>query len=154
MSNFGCRFKYCLHSGELINETEVVRDGNLYYHPDCFSFKADMEEITSIWLKRINEFANLTQLQKVIVDIVRERHVESGMLLYGLKYYISHNLALNYPPGLYYVIQNKDVQDGWKRLKTKKILKETDFKGARGEDNHTVVSHKQDKKPRISDILG
>ena len=69
--------------------------------------------------------------------------------MYGLKYYIGHKIPLNYPQGLYYVIQNKDVINGYAKEKTKTIKQSVEIT-EETESNFTYIPTKTNS---FADIL-
>ena len=119
-----CRAKHCLHMGEPINKDEAIRDGKSYYHPDCYQIKEDIAEIIDLWVTKINKNSPYALLTRTINNIIYDKNIESGHLLYGIKYYINHKIPLTYPAGMYYVIQNKKVEDEYYRFKLSQIPKQ------------------------------
>lgn len=96
-------------------------------------------------------------LRKVINNIVFTRGVDSGLLLFGLNYYISNKITLNYPQGLYYVIQNKNVIKGYTEKKNREYLIEQKKNMQKIEDNEEMESsftYKPSKRKSFADILG
>ena len=88
-------------------------------------------------------------MQSVIKNIVFTKKLGSSFLLYGLKYYIAHKIPLNYPQGLYYVIQNKDVINGYAKEKTKNIKQSVEIT-EETESNFTYIPTKTNS---FADIL-
>ena len=131
-----CKYSHCLHDNREIEKRKAIRVGNSYYHSDCFKTKEDIKEIVNLFKAHINANPVYAQLQSVINNIIFVKKVQSDFLLFGLRYYIEHKIPLNYPQGLYYVIQNKDVANAYNKAKTKEIKKsveiteqaETEFK--------------------------
>lgn len=115
-----CKGK-CLHEIKELEKTEAIRDGNSYYHPDCFKAKQDALEIINIWSKKVNPLCNFAQLRRAVNNIIYDKKVDSGMLLYGLKMYIDKKIPLHYPGGLYYIIQNHEVQEKYKEMQARKM---------------------------------
>ena len=111
----------CLHETKELEKTEAIRDGNSYYHPDCFKAKQDALEIINIWSKKVNPLCNFAQLRRAVNNIIYDKKVDSGMLLYGLRMYIDKKIPLHYPGGLYYIIQNHEVQEKYREMKAKKM---------------------------------
>lgn len=148
-----CRAKYCQHDNREMLVEEAVKEGSCYYHADCCKTKNEIKEIIDIFSKKINPNVVYAQLQTVIHKIVYEKGLGSELLLFGLKYYISHNITLNYPQGLYYVIQNKDVINEYNKLKAKKI-KETANNLIEVEDEQRSFGYKPTKPLTISDLIG
>lgn len=132
-----CKGK-CLHETKDLEKSEAIRDGNSYYHPDCYKAKQDALEIIDIWSKKVNPLCNFAQLRRAINDIIYNKKVDSGMLLYGLKMYVDKKIPLHYPGGLYYIIQNHEVQRSWIKLQFLSTPKER-------EDDLEVV----DNQPEI-----
>ena len=131
-----CKYSHCLHDNREIEKRKAIRVGNSYYHSDCFKTKEDIKEIVNLFKAHINANPVYAQLQSVINNIIFVKKIQSDFLLFGLRYYIEHKIPLNYPQGLYYVIQNKDVTNAYNKTKAKEIKKsveiteqtETEFK--------------------------
>ena len=122
-----CKYSHCLHSNREIEKEKAVRVGNAYYHSDCLKTKEDIKEIVNLFKTHINPNPVYAQLQSVINNIIFVKKVQSDFLLFGLRYYIEHKIPLNYPQGLYYVIQNKDVANAYNKAKTKEIKKSVEI---------------------------
>lgn len=145
-----CRYTHCLHDTKEVNQDEAVKQNNYYYHRDCFKTKQEIKEIIDLFVKHINPNPVYSQLQTVIKNIVFTRKVGSELLLFGLKYYIENNIPLNYPQGLYYVIQNKRMLAEYKKTKKPRITGNIEIKDTKNENNFT---HKPIKQKSITDIL-
>lgn len=118
-----CKYVNCIHGEDKdIPIEEAVAIGKSYYHKDCAQIKQDIAEIIDIFVKEFNPNVVFSQLQKAINDILFNRCVDSGMLLFGVKYYVKNKYKLNYPGGLYYVVQNKDVVREWNKMRCKQAL--------------------------------
>ena len=122
-----CKYSHCLHDNREIEKRKAIRVGNSYYHSDCFKTKEDIKEIVNLFKAHINANPVYAQLQSVINNIIFVKKVQSDFLLFGLRYYIEHKIPLNYPQGLYYVIQNKDVANAYNKTKTKEIKKSVEI---------------------------
>ena len=122
-----CKYSHCLHNNREIEKEKAVRVGNAYYHSDCLKTKEDIKEIVDLFKTHINPNPVYAQLQSVINNIIFVKKVQSDFLLFGLRYYIEHKIPLNYPQGLYYVIQNKDVTNAYNKTKTKEIKKSVEI---------------------------
>lgn len=116
-----CKYSNCLHESVEMRKEDAVAQGRSYYHSDCLKTKDEIREIIDLFKNKINPNPVYSQLQSVIKNIVFTKKLGSSFLLFGLKYYIKHKIPLNYPQGLYYVIQNKDVVDAYNKEKTKDI---------------------------------
>ena len=122
-----CKYSHCLHNNREIEKEKAVRVGSSYYHSDCFKTKEDIKEVVNLFKTYINPNPVYAQLQSVIKNIIFVKGVQSDFLLFGLRYYIEHKIPLNYPQGLYYVIQNKDVANAYNKPKTKEIKKSVEI---------------------------
>lgn len=144
-----CKYSNCLHDDRQLNKDDAIRSGNAYYHKDCFKTKEDIKQIIALFQKHINSNPVYSQLQTVIKNIVFTKGLGSDLLLFGLKYYIENKIPLNYPQGLYYVIQNKQMIAAYNKQSRKSanhqvdILKETESK----------FVHKPLKSKNFSDII-
>ena len=115
-----CRYSHCnrFHDTKDIPIEEAVLSGkNQYYHPDCYKESVTMRNIIDMFQKYINEHVVFSSLRQVINNIIYDKNCEADFLEFGLKYYIKNHIPLNYPGGLYYVIQNKDVNKAWNKYK-------------------------------------
>ena len=153
MATVKCRYSNCKHDSKEIDKDEAVKSGNSYYHADCFRDKENRKEIIDLFVKHINPHPVYNQLQTVISTIINQKGLSSDFLLFGLKYYIEHKIPLNYPQGLYYVIQNKQVIEAYNKLNERKVLAKENF--VITEDNNEVeFSYKPTKAKGFADILG
>lgn len=118
-----CRYSHCSHDSREMNAEEAVKSGNAYYHPNCYEVKDNIRQITAMFTENVNSNVVHSQLAKIINDIVFAKGIASELLLFGLNYYISNKIRLNYPAGLYYVVQNKEMLNAYKLSKQKKIEK-------------------------------
>jgi len=110
MKSKKCRFAHCLHDSREIRENEeYVKVGSAYYHKDCYKTNKNIKEIIDLFSKEINPNVVYSKLSSIIRKIVFERGNDSELLLFGVKYYLKKNIPLNYPQGLFYVMQNKDM---------------------------------------------
>ena len=144
-----CKYSHCLHNNREIEKEKAVRVGNAYYHSDCLKTKEDIKEIVNLFKTYINPNPVYAQLQSVIKNIVFVKKVQSDFLLFGLRYYIEHKIPLNYPQGLYYVIQNKDVANAYNKTKTKEIKKSVEIT----EQTETQFKFVPTKNKGFADII-
>ena len=144
-----CKYSYCLHENKEIDKENAVKVGNAYYHSDCFRTKEDIKTIIRLFKEHINPNPVYTQLQSVVKNIIFTKKISSDFLLFGLRYYIEHKLPLNYPQGLYYVIQNKDVTNAYNKTKVKNIKKSIEIT----EQTETQFTHVPVENNGFADIL-
>lgn len=144
-----CKYSNCLHETREIHKEEAVRNGKFFYHPDCLETQMQIREIINLFKNKVNPNPVYSQLQSVIKNIVFKKGLGSDFLLFGLKYYIEHNIPLNYPQGLYYVIQNKRMIHAYNKQKAESIKRSIEIK----EDRDTPFTHIPEKINGFMDII-
>ena len=144
-----CRYSNCPYENKELNKEDAVKSGNMYYHSDCFKTKEEIKKIIDLFVTHINPNPVYAQLQSTIKNIVFTKKLGSEFLLFGLQYYINHKIPLNYPQGLYYVVQNKEVIDAYNKLKVRAINKVTEII----ESNDTEFVYVPKKSGGFADIL-
>lgn len=123
-----CRSTHCLHdTKELLKEDAVNPKKGLFYHQDCYRTQEEIKEIIDLFSKQINPNVVYSQLRHVINTIVYDRRIGSDLLLFGLKYYIQNKIPLNYPMGLYYVVQNKKMIDAFHKYKANQVSRKIEI---------------------------
>lgn len=144
-----CKYAHCKHETKDIPKGQEIKNGTGYWHEDCLKESLAIREVIDIFTKDINSNVVMPQLRRTINNIVYDKGIEAEFLLFGLKYYVSHKIPLNYPGGLYYVLQNKDVQKEWDRVQTRNIKKEFVIE----EDNNRKYEYKNTVDNDINKIL-
>lgn len=149
---YKCRASHCFHdSKDILPDDDIVKIKNAAYHKDCYQAISDIREVIDIFATKINPNVVFSELRKVINTIVYDRKIDSGMLLYGVKYYLKNNIPLNYPQGLYYVVQNKEVQDRYKKIVT--AFKVKDYQFTAPVDESQSFEYKTKPQKGFADIL-
>lgn len=135
---------------------EAVKVGkSSYYHQDCLEEKNTIDEIIALFLDKVNNGAPMSQLRRTINDIVYKKGTDAKFLLFGLKYFVTYK-RLNYPGGLYYVIQDKDVIREWDKYKMA-MFKRSTAQAFNIEETNEVIQEVPSYKKRntgFSSILG
>lgn len=144
-----CKYRNCLHDTKELSKTDAIKKGKSYYHPDCLQTREEIKEIIDLFKTHINPNPVYAQLQSVIKNIVFTKKLGSSFLLYGLKYYIEHKIPLNYPQGLYYVIQNKDVIKGYAKERVRKMKQSVEIT----EETESSFTHIPTKIDSFADII-
>lgn len=153
MATVKCKHGNCKHESREVEKSEAIKSGNSYYHADCYKDKENRKEIIDLFVKHINPNPVYKQLQSVITTILDQKGLSSDFLLFGLKYYIEHKIPLNYPQGLHYVVQNKQVIASYNKVKEKEIMKKENFVVPENTDE-VEFTYKPTKIKGFSDILG
>ena len=135
-----CRATHCLHDTKEINtdSDKYFQKGSCYYHSDCYKTVQDIKQIVDLWTTKINQNVVYPQLMKTLNHIIYTKHVNSDMVLFGLRYYINNHIPLNYPGGLYYVLQNKQMMQAYKTYRRKQQSNNITFIVADEEEQEAV----------------
>ena len=153
---YKCRYNHCLHENQRVLASEAIKDGSRYFHKDCYKTKKDIDTVANLFKEKVNPNVVFSVLRSVVNNIVFKKGVESGLLLFGLNYYISNKINLNYPQGLYYVIQNKNVIRGYEEKKNREYLIQQKKKAQDMKNNEEIESsftYKPSKQKSFADIL-
>lgn len=168
-----CPFCNCPFPGHEINiKTDPFVKGrsNRYYHPQCFeeeqkakaktdNEKADIALIIDLWNKNISNTVNYGFLRKVINEYV-QRGVSTDYLVFCLQYIIANRMTLNYPNGLKYYIDRKEIKEAYEKKKIQKQfdvlqkeLKERHAESPVGTSNAPSFAIKKQKNGGFGGIL-
>lgn len=141
---FKCGYKNCLHGGT-VEESVAIRKGNRYFHKDCLDMTEKKQEIRDLYLEKINQLEVVKNLNAVINNILDVKKASPDLLLFALKYAISHNFKINSPYGLHYIINNKKIQEEYYKSLQRQQKKQ--------EYNIETVNTKESKfKPNVEKI--
>ena len=126
-----CKYKHCdkFHETTELLKDEAVKGGkNSYYHPDCYHTMQTINEIRDLFVNKINPLLTKTQigtLVAIINKIIFEKNINVDFLLFSVQYYIKYKPnVLKYPPGLHYIIQDKDVNTAWDSERKRRLKAE------------------------------
>lgn len=144
-----CRYSHCLHSDREVSVEEAVLTGkSTYYHKDCYLYQQTIKEVRDFFIKNINTNAVYAQLNHVINDIVFNKGNEPELILFGMKYYMSHNMNLKYPQGLYYVVQNVEIQKKYEEYKRRQNRETVII-----EPENNTFTYKPHKSKSVADLV-
>ena len=147
-----CSYQFCIHKTKELDISEAAKKGDKFYHKDCLQTQDQIKEIINLFVEYINPNPVFSQLQSVIKNIVFYKGMGSNYLLFGLKYYIKNKIPLNYPQGLYYVVQNKDVRKAYKQVLVQQEKQEHKVE-IKEEGKTTHFTYVPAKKKSITDIF-
>lgn len=118
-----CRYKNCFHPGEPLLKKDAVKDGNSYYHKDCYKAREDIKKILKIYEERVDQHPIYSALVKIVNEIIFKNGTESDFLLFALEKATEPGSTwhLRRPPGLYYLAKDEKLKRLW--LDYKKSLK-------------------------------
>jgi hypothetical protein len=124
-----CRYKYCRYGGE-VKKDEAIKD-NGYYHKECYKEKEIKAKIRKLYIENIDKTVVYKVLNSVITDIVNTKNIDAEYLLFVVEYIIKHDMKINYPYGLHYYINNKNIKQAWRKrneILLKQQLQDKDIK--------------------------
>lgn len=151
-----CKYKHCLHPGIPVEKEEAIKVGSTYYHPDCYELKNTVAEIIDYFSKEINPDVVYMLLVRTINNICFPKNkagVPAERLLFQLKYYKNHGGRIQYPGGLYYVLQDRGSFEAWREYKAKKKLKDVNFTVSDEQNSSKEGSVKINKIKSFEDII-
>ena len=128
-----CRYPKCskLHESTELNRVDAVKGGskNTYYHPDCYHVMQTVCKIRDTFVKYVNPNltgAQIGQLVSIVNNLIfGKKKVDVDYILFAIQYFIKHKPgALKFPGGITYIIQNREVEDAWKKEQDRKIRAE------------------------------
>ncbi len=127
-----CRFDFCKHDSREIDTSiePYVRDGNAYYHEDCYESKknndaktdkqkADIQLIKDLWYIHISDTVVFSQLVSELNKLIA-RGIDSDYLVFVMKYIVNHNLNLHYPAGFKYFVDRYEIKQEYEKRKLAK----------------------------------
>lgn len=127
-----CRYNNCKLGGE-VNKDEAVKDGNFYYHEDCYNKKQDKKTCNEIMVNKLNFMSK--QVNMILKKVIDDMLVPSDYVLWMVSKIYKDKLTLNTPFGLEHYLKNghnwkefdkqkKELQ--YKLLKKQNIKMETE----------------------------
>lgn len=148
-----CQNKHCKLGGKiLIDSQPYVKEKNGCYHQSCFQEKKDMMLIRDMWMKNISPTVVISQLNKVLYELLDLPGVTSGYLVFTMQYIVNNRCKLRYPMGFRYYVDRQEIKDAYEK-KTKPVIKQNQFVVKQDDDNVPVFS--APKKPTgFASILG
>lgn len=150
-----CWWAHCNHNGFIQPNEESVKVGNKYYHKDCMVEKQTIQDIIDVFRSRINPNVTPQQVRKEINRLIYEGNQSGQFILFVINYAADHHMRLQYPPGIKYLINNKEIVESYnKKMLPKRELKE--FKVEKSAVDRGLVVPSLDtllNQPGMRDIL-
>ena len=137
MTTVKCAFSKCeyMHGSPEVDKAQAVREGRYYYHPDCYAVKEQIRGINIFFQKNINKDLTgkqIGQLVSILHDLIFVKGHDPEFLRFAVEYMATKKPgALRFPGGLYYVVQNKDINAEWAKHKAAIVKKEMTERQAR-----------------------
>jgi len=118
-----CKYPYCKETEELC-DTNHIMIGKNKYHTVCAKKFNAKKAIRELYYERVSKTVVFAQLNKTINNIIDDKDVSPEYFYFALRYAINHQITINYPASLYYVIDNSDIKTAYKKFTQKKLNKE------------------------------
>lgn len=113
-----CRYSYCKHNGE-VNKEEAIKEGNSYFHKDCYEEKQLKQKIEEYYLSNMPT-CTLQLLRKVIKQLIHEKGNEAKYVIFVLEYIYNNKKPINNPFGLMNYCNDERIKNEFKKSIIKK----------------------------------
>jgi len=171
-----CRYTKCNHQIREINlDTEsYIQNGTMYFHKDCYEAKeaeksqkrkstmrqftpnekADIDAIKSLWATHIDKNAEFGKLVSILKVMIIKKNITSDYLLFVVNFCIKNKYRLQYPPGLYYFIDNKEIKNAYyKKQNAGQGIDISNFKAVEQKDVSPKFTIAKKKRKGFQSIL-
>lgn len=158
-----CRYPKCnkLHETTEILKEDAIQHGKSYYHADCLHIMLTVTEIRDLFYKNINQLMTGKQIGTLVAtinNIVLEKGVDVDFLKFAVEYFIKYKPGkLQYPAGLHYIVQDKDVKNAWEKWQERTIKAELKMESKEYHEDTSLNTpsfvYKPQKQKGFADIL-
>lgn len=147
-----CKYSYCKHEANEVAKEDAIKEGNCYYHKDCYKEKTLKKEIEEYWNDNMPS-ASLQILRKVIKQLIYDKKAPADFVLFVLKHINKNNKPINNPFGLINYCGNKDIRELYKKM----IINQK-YTKLKSEDNNEIYIEKvnftyKPSNKKITDII-
>lgn len=118
-----CKYSYCKETEELC-DTNCITIGKNKYHSVCAKKFNAKKAIRELYYERVSKTVVFAQLNKIINKIIDDKDVSPEYFYFALRYAINHGFPIKSPMSLYYIIDNSDIKDAYKKFSQKNQNKE------------------------------
>lgn len=109
-----CGYNHC-QKHEKIPASEAVIVGGRRYHRECADIRIKIIEIRNLYIENIDKNVNFPELAGVINRIIFEKQTDVNYMLFAMKNIIRRKLRIKSPYTLYYIAENKQIYEMWKK---------------------------------------
>lgn len=121
---YKCAFTNCIHESRDIPQDQAVKMSTRYMHKDCAEISRNTIKVRDLYYEKISNTVVVSQLMKVINNLVFSKNVNSEYLVFALTYAIKNSIPLRSPYGLYYLVDNQKIKGAWSKKQSEKIAEE------------------------------
>ena len=151
---YKCQYPDCPHGGVIQPDTDFVMVGKRRMHPDCAKKSENIIKVRDLYYEKISDTVVMSQLVKVIKEIINKKNIDSDYLLFALSYCIEHDIEVNSPYGLYYIIDYRQIKEAWRNQHNKTIADKVRHQKIEVERPANTFSYKPEVVQGFGQILG
>jgi mRNA-degrading endonuclease YafQ of YafQ-DinJ toxin-antitoxin module len=145
-----CRYnKYCKHGGEVPKE-EAIKEGNSYYHKDCYKEKENKQKTKDLYKKYYKSNEGEQILNKVIHQLIHEKNQDSEYVLFTLCQAIRLKKPMKNIFALHYLINDTEILQKYKEHLRQNTIINFDNTSISNENN---FAYKPQQQKQWTDIL-
>ena len=116
-----CRYAHCKFADKKLPANKMILSKGLYYHRECFAERENINKIIKLYVEIIDPSVVVKQLRGAINNIVFDKNVDSGYLLFALQYNLKMRIKnIKSPYGLHYLINDRRFKEAYDRYKDEK----------------------------------
>jgi len=110
-----CRYKHCRHGDEPLLKTDAVKEGNLYYHKDCYKTRENIKQIIKVYTEKVDGNPIYAYLNRVINDVIFKQNTDSNFLLFAIKKATEPGSSwkVRNPQGIPYLAKDEKLKKLW-----------------------------------------
>lgn len=164
-----CHYPKCskLHESTSLPKEEAIQGGKQhnYYHPDCYHIMQTVCKIRDTFYKEVNPeltSKQIGQLVSIVNHMVLEKKIDVDFIFFSLLFFIKNKPGrLQFPAGITYIVQDRDVIKAWEEEQQKKLKREIEEQQKEFVPNEEsimdmpeVSAIKNFGKKKISSVLG
>lgn len=137
-----CKNKHCKLGGIVFIESqEYVKDKIGFYHAECYKEKKDLMLVRDLWIRYINNTVVISELNKVLYELIDRPGITAAYLLFVLQYVIAKGYKLNYPKGFLYYVDSDEIKAAYSKKQIASVSK------------HQFVAKRDDDEPDMNKPL-
>lgn len=159
MAKYKCNFAHCQHESKELLDGEGVIVNKRHYHTDCAKIRENISMAVDLYRNCISNTAVISQVRKVINNIVIDKKVDSDYLIFALRHAITSNLEIKNPASLHYLVDNRRIKQLWEKQKKKEREKKVvtgimQYMPTEHKETVFSVAKKQNRPKGFGDIFG
>lgn len=110
--SYKCGYKYCLHEGEKVPQSEAFRVGNKWMHWDCAMMHDKIKQIREAYFD-LDPDANFPAVAKVINDLIFKYRLDVDYVKFSVEHYVKTGQKIKSPFALMGLRRNSYMKKKW-----------------------------------------